>query len=198
MMVGHVCLYPITTILPLPLFLCQIFISSPPYRSCGKWLSSRWWAVCPCTSSSTCADASLHPITPSWPLKPRSPPRGLRICFLWENTKIFLSLNCKPCTLTRESNTDKRPLIFSEKLLLEMSNVDWIDRDRLFTGWESLCQFKKLCYLPCIFMKGHWLIVIVKSTCNKLWDGLDWPAWTCFSCPVSMKNIPNINIPETF
>lgn len=51
---------------PPPLLLWQTFTSSPPCRSCGRWPPSRWSAACRSTSSSTCADASLHPTTPSW------------------------------------------------------------------------------------------------------------------------------------
>lgn len=69
MMLRNVCLSPTTSFWPLTLRLRQTYTSSPQYRSCGRWLSSRWWAVCPCTSSSTYADASPRPATPSWPLK---------------------------------------------------------------------------------------------------------------------------------
>lgn len=160
MMLVNVCLYPPTAAWPLTLYLCQIFTSSPPCRSCGKWLSSRWWAACLCTSSSTCADASLPPITPSWPLKLRAVSGFFLFFYLWwQNTKMsFCSSckSCKSCTWTGGSNPDSRPLT-SEKLLKNVT-CRWFDRDRLFflfTGEENLSQLrKKQCYLPCVFMKG--------------------------------------------
>lgn len=67
----------------------QTYTSSPRYRSCGRWPPSRWWAACPFTSSSTCGDASLPPVTPSWPHKNLHPasspgPRFTPFHLVWD------------------------------------------------------------------------------------------------------------------
>lgn len=68
-MLCNACLCPATSFWPSTLRPCQTCTSSPRCRSYGRWPSSRWWAACPFTSSSTCADVSPRPATPSWPLK---------------------------------------------------------------------------------------------------------------------------------
>lgn len=73
---------------PSPICL-QTCTSSPPCRSCGRCLSSRWSAACPSTSSSTCDDGSPLPATRSSRPRPcagqrtRSfPAGGVQVAFL--------------------------------------------------------------------------------------------------------------------
>lgn len=53
-------------------FSTQMFTSLPPCRSCGRSLSSPWWAACPSTSSSTWEGGFLPPATRS--SRPRAAP----------------------------------------------------------------------------------------------------------------------------
>lgn len=124
-------LFPQTSSWYLTLRPCQTFTSSPRCRSCGRWRPSRWWAVFPFTSSSTCEDASARPTTPSWPLKDWDEPVAA-----FKNRRVSLSSSSWACASTRESNPDSSPLICSEKFRLEM----WKD-GRLCQGqsvyWEG-------------------------------------------------------------
>lgn len=109
MMLCNACLCPATSFWSSTLRPCQTCTSSPRCRSYGRWPSSRWWAACPFTSSSTCADVSPRPATPSWPLKYwEEPPASFTV----GKQKRCPGLHPAESALTPESQTWIHPRYF--------------------------------------------------------------------------------------
>lgn len=77
----------------------QTCTSSPRCRSCGRWLPSRWWVACLFTSSSTYADASRRPATPSLRRKSWEEPR------LWSHQRQRSTLSRYPPALNSDNGS---------------------------------------------------------------------------------------------
>lgn len=108
----------------------QTCTSSPRCRSCGRSPSSHWWAACLFTSSSTCADVSRHPATPSLPRKYGEETAATKQCPHQSPTRIH-----SQCFF----------FFFSESFSLEMCEMDIRIRHRLI--WKLslyMCLMQRL------------------------------------------------------
>lgn len=188
MMLTNVCLYPTTSFWPLTLLLCQTYTSSPQYRSCGRWLSSRWWAVCPFTSSSTYADASPRPATPSWQLKDWEEPPATFTAGKQIGAPVFIQQSLR---LDQRITHGFIPFnLFGNVPLWHVTDGHFCQGQVVY--WEGEFELKSSVYLLHVFAaKTSWWFLCVEKHLH--WN-VDWVSLTDLFIVSCRLRIVNINM----